>query len=539
MLRSDDSTLGEYAGIHVQAAGDDDALADTLVALAGQIAAALDCGLCCIYEHVPDEQALRAQAIWSRQLTQRDREWIGRIAHRDDCPGFERVVTRREVVLCNNDETDGSDADSRGSMPHEGGRAAMWAPIVHNDEVLGVLELTERERLRSFSADDERLVHQMASLAAIALRNARVSRAAEERNRQLAALIDSSRAMTSSLDLDEVLQIVCHQAALALGAVSSSIYSYEPATETMVWLAQYHRDPDHGCDDPLGTVYPIRGLPRDLAMVRTRRPHQARLDDPNLDDVSRQQLLRWRQQASLMVPLVVGDTVVGALEVSEPHRSRHFTEQEIALCVALGEQAAAAIHNAQLYGRVLEQKAMIELQATTDGLTGLHNHRHFWECLRHEVARAKRYGQPLSLLMLDLDGFKAVNDRYGHLAGDQVLNALGDVLRAQVRQGIDAPARYGGEEFTVVLPCTDSRLDETGTLDGAVTAAQRIRQAIADLRVPLEGDATATITVSIGVATLPDHAADAEDLVSKADQALYLAKRRGKNRVEAYVSPRQ
>ena len=262
--------------------------------------------------------------------------------------------------------------------------------------------------------------------------------------------------------------------------------------------------------------------------MRTRRPVEVRLDDPELDDVMRTQLLEWEEQSSLMVPLVVGGEVVGSLEVSEAVYPRHFTEQEIALCVALGEQAAVAIHNAQLYRQLQEQKETIERQATIDGLTGLSNHRCFWERLRDEVARAGRYGQPLSLLMLDLDDFKLVNDRFGHPVGDELLRAVGGALQTQIRQGVDCAARYGGEEFAVILPATESELDGGG-LDGAVTTAERIRHAVAGLRAPVADRAWRGITVSIGVATLPVHATTAEDLVAKADRALYAAKARGKD----------
>jgi two-component system, cell cycle response regulator len=165
-----------------------------------------------------------------------------------------------------------------------------------------------------------------------------------------------------------------------------------------------------------------------------------------------------------------------------------------------------------------------------DGLTGLYNHRYFWERLRDEVARARRYGQPLSLLMLDLDDFKHVNDRWGHPVGDELLRAVGTALQTQIRQGVDCAARYGGEEFAVILPSTESEL-ESGDLDGAVTTAHRIRRAVAAARTPLVVSGWSGVTVSIGVATLPIHAGDAEDLVAKADQALYLAKRQGKDTV--------
>ena len=232
----------------------------------------------------------------------------------------------------------------------------------------------------------------------------------------------------------------------------------------------------------------------------------------------RTQLLEWEEQSSLMVPLIVGGEVVGSLEVSEAVYPRHFTEQEIALCVALGEQAAVAIHNAQLYRRLQEQKETIERQATIDGLTGLFNHRYFWERLRDEVARAGRYGQPLSLLMLDLDDFKLVNDRFGHPVGRRAAARGGRALQTQIRQGVDCAARYGGEEFAVILPATGSGARRRRRLDGAVATAERIRHAVAGLRAPVADPAWRGITVSIGVATLPVHASSAEDLVAKADQ---------------------
>jgi transcriptional regulator with GAF, ATPase, and Fis domain len=152
-----------------------------------------------------------------------DRDWIGEVHALDEIPGLERVIRPGEVqVAYRNDEVDKS-ASVFGSMAFWGESAVLWAPVVHGGDVLGVLELTEKDRPRTFDEPDRALARQMASLAAIALHNARISRAAEERNRQLTALIDASRAMTSTLDLDEVLDVVCRQAALALDAGSSYI----------------------------------------------------------------------------------------------------------------------------------------------------------------------------------------------------------------------------------------------------------------------------------------------------------------------------
>jgi diguanylate cyclase (GGDEF)-like protein len=161
-------------------------------------------------------------------------------------------------------------------------------------------------------------------------------------------------------------------------------------------------------------------------------------------------------------------------------------------------------------------------QAKTDELTGLPNRRRFDEILARELERAKRFGRPFSLLLLDLDDFKKVNDTYGHLQGDQVLRTVAKALAAESRE-IDEPARFGGEEFAVALPETDVR--------GAEKAAERIRTRIASTPISLEGrGAKVSVTVSIGISGTPDHPRDARALVGLADEALYAAKREGKNR---------
>ncbi len=167
---------------------------------------------------------------------------------------------------------------------------------------------------------------------------------------------------------------------------------------------------------------------------------------------------------------------------------------------------------------------LVSAEAVTDELTGLSNQRRFRELLHKETERAKRFGHDLSLLMLDLDDFKGVNDTHGHLQGDDVLRAVANAIRVESR-GVDEPARYGGEEFSVALPETDA--------GGAYELAERIRNRVKDVRVPLRrGGGAIGVTISIGVGELGGPVEDSDGLVDAADSALYAAKREGKDRTQ-------
>ncbi len=178
---------------------------------------------------------------------------------------------------------------------------------------------------------------------------------------------------------------------------------------------------------------------------------------------------------------------------------------------------------AELAAQLEQANERLSRIAATDGLTGLNNHRTFQDALKRDLHRASRSGQPLSLVMLDVDHFKKFNDNFGHQAGDAVLRALGKLLRAAVRTG-DVAARYGGEEFAVLLPDTD--------ISGASMLAERLRRSVEKMRIKA-GDRVLRITVSLGVATIGgrDCAEQASTLIRQADTALYQAKEAGRNRV--------
>jgi two-component system cell cycle response regulator len=216
---------------------------------------------------------------------------------------------------------------------------------------------------------------------------------------------------------------------------------------------------------------------------------------------------------AVAVPLRGRETESGLLWIFED--GQPFDANEIERIRLIAGHAQLALHNAERYDHAKER-------AFVDDVTEVYNARYLLQATEREIQRAERYEKSLSVLFLDLDRFKLVNDRYGHLVGSQVLRQLSDVLAGCIRQ-VDTLARYGGDEFTILLT-------DTG-LDVGLNVAERIRATVAETR--FEGDRGSPIhlEISIGVATYPDHSEQRDALLDCADKAMYLAKSRGRNRV--------
>jgi diguanylate cyclase (GGDEF)-like protein len=218
-------------------------------------------------------------------------------------------------------------------------------------------------------------------------------------------------------------------------------------------------------------------------------------------------------------PIRWGEELLGIIDTMA-YLPYQYTQTDLDILGMFAAQAAIAIRNATLYKK-------IEQVSITDELTGLFNRRGFFQFGEREFERSLRFSRPLSVLMLDIDHFKRVNDTYGHSTGDQVLRALADCFR-QNKRGIDVEGRYGGEEFVLLLPET--------LLPGASQIAERLRQSVADLSIPVcrvNGDSSVNlrITVSVGVAHMLPEISSLDALIHRADQALYRAKDSGRNRV--------
>ena len=218
--------------------------------------------------------------------------------------------------------------------------------------------------------------------------------------------------------------------------------------------------------------------------------------------------------SAMALPIVVADVTEAVLLVSREDAARGYSEVERRIADLLTAQIAIALQNADLHARVAET-------AVRDPLTGLLNRRFFDEAVETAHANARRSGADLSLIVLDLDRFSAVNNDYGHAVGDAVLKRVASAIRSAVRDG-DVVVRYGGEEFVVIAPATDG--------DGAVLAAERIRAAVAATATELADGRFVPLTISAGVASLVDET-DGRGLFRAADSALLAAKRAGRDRV--------
>jgi diguanylate cyclase (GGDEF)-like protein len=255
---------------------------------------------------------------------------------------------------------------------------------------------------------------------------------------------------------------------------------------------------------PRGEVFaPLAAYPATREMLERGDGHfEYRISDHGLADADREVLEHWGWRSAIELPLVVEGRSVGLIEVADHRSARRWSRDDIAFCQTIASQAAQAVRNAQLYED-------LRRQLDHDPLTGLLNHRAFYERLEAEAARTRRSGEPLAVLLLDVDDFKALNDSSGHLAGDAALRSLAEALVAGCRPG-DVAARLGGDEFALLLPAAGEALDP---------AVGRLRS---------EVWARTGLSVSIGGAFAEPADAHGIRAVARADRLLRKAKQTGK-----------
>jgi diguanylate cyclase (GGDEF)-like protein len=332
-------------------------------------------------------------------------------------------------------------------------------------------------------------------------------RALRSRVERRDALLDIVRAVNSTIDPARIAELIVDRAAQWVPAPCWAVVSADPSGHLSV-LADRGLMPDMG-----PAVYGIAGwvLHRGEEFVTADLHLDERVRDESVATV-------------LAFPLTSRGWRVGVLVGLDRASSARVPQLAPSLLRAvrtLLEPAATALDNALLLKRA-------ETLSVTDDLTQLHNSRYLNLALRREAKRASRNGQPLSVLFIDLDGFKRVNDAHGHLFGSRALVEAAAVIRSCARES-DVVARFGGDEFAVVLPDTGG--------EGAFAVGQRVRDRIAAHRFLAADGLDVHLTVSVGVATLPDVAASADEVMQAADKAMYRVKESGKNGIQAAVAP--
>jgi diguanylate cyclase (GGDEF)-like protein len=386
-------------------------------------------------------------------------------------------------------------------------RSEVAAPVVHSGELLGVVNF-EGTLEHPIGPEQVALAEMIVHALSAALRSARLDDERRDRLHAIERVLAVSRALGADLDRARIVASIVDAVAELLGADVVALFSHQP---------------DGTFRLEAGKGFPAQAIgsevQRNQGMVGRAITTRTRLEWV-------QEVAAWPQEyladrpggttshAAMALPIEVGGDVAAVLFITRIGGERVYSELEGLIADLLTAQVAIALQNADLHARVAES-------ALRDPLTGLLNRRFFDEAVETAYANARRAGSELSLIVLDLDRFSAVNNEYGHAVGDAVLRRVARAIRSATREG-DVVVRYGGEEFVVIAPATDG--------DGAVEAAERIRRAVAASGGELVDGRIVPLTVSAGVASLVDEA-DGRGLFRAADSALLAAKRAGRDRV--------
>ncbi len=374
----------------------------------------------------------------------------------------------------------------------------------------------ENERLRSRYDDLELTNSNLEEQTRKLIRDVEVKDALRYRRMEKEkVLFEISSAVRSSLEIQQVLEMACQNLGRRPFEVSRALILRVLAGSDL-FVYEHHDGQTQPVRDRFFSEAGRQFV--EVVLSKTAPCELSERDETLIAGFDPDFLQSFGFMSALLVPIIMREKTIGAIFLQDCKFPRQtWSIDDLTYFGALADQLSVAIENADLH----EEKKQ---QAVTDGLTGIANRRHFNEVFAKEFERARRYAEPLSLAVFDLDYLKKINDTYGHSAGDDAIKAIARVLSNSSRS-IDLPARYGGEEFCLLLPNT--------LLEESVLIAERIRKIINETGIEGPGQ----ISASIGVANFPLHGSDPDDLFNRADEALYAAKQGGRNRVCVYDLP--
>jgi diguanylate cyclase (GGDEF)-like protein len=390
----------------------------------------------------------------------------------------------------------------------------LWVPLVMRGEVIGLLTMGPKPANQPFDDFDLYFLQQITAQAAVSINTCRLY---ERRKREkedldktlqnLSLLYSIGKAMNYISDLKNLLQYILSQAIDITSAEKGSImlYNFETDRLNIRVLAGLedteYQEKVNNSEIRCRSFKPGEGIAgRVFVTSKPMIVNNIREDDQFIN--SETSYVR----SIACIPMIVYSDVIGVINVTNKKKGKEFTGEDVEMLKAVADQAAVAVNKAQLWD-----------MAVTDSLTGLYVRRYFMVKLQEEIHRAERYNKRLSVIMADLDRFKKINDTYGHDAGDRALKTISTFLQKNIRD-VDAIARYGGEEFVMLIPDADK--------EAAFCLAERLREGLA--KVKLED--LAPVTISLGIATYPSDGTDLEELIKRADAAMYEAKQQGRNK---------
>ncbi|HEY8988100.1 MAG TPA: diguanylate cyclase, partial [Candidatus Limnocylindrales bacterium] len=379
----------------------------------------------------------------------------------------------------------------------------LVVPMRYDDAVVGVITLSKLG-LNGFDAHDLRLLSILADQAATALESARNLARSRALAGELRLLLDVSSQLAASLDPHQVANVLAGHLARVMAVDECWISRWDRDDQRVVSLGHFPIVPH----EELEPFFEISAYPRTRQVLEEQAMVTIDVADLGADPAEKKLLAAAGNRSLVMLPLVANGEAIGLIELMAK-APIELDADRLSLARTIANEASIALENARLYE---EARAL----ADRDPLTGFYNHRYLHERFGQEAVRARRAHRPLSLLMLDLDDFKLVNDTFGHVLGDDVLRWTADLIRRTLRAS-DVPARYGGDEFAILLP-------DSGAEEAALTA-ERLVAAFAETAFTTSSRLAVPIEISVGAATFPTDGRTAAELIAVADAGLYRMKR--------------
>lgn len=383
----------------------------------------------------------------------------------------------------------------------------LFMPLISRERLIGLLVM-DKKRTGRYNLEDYNLLEEITKKVAISMEKEYLREQLKEREQELSVINRSNAIISSSLDIQRIYDNFIKELKNVVDVDWAAIGVIEEAE--IHFMAIFT---EIGSPWKVGERIPLKGTATEWVSTHHKSLIERDLVVENLFSTGKYHLQQSLRSFAFM-PLIISNQVIGALSVAS-RKPDAYNPRHIKLLEQLASQIAMPIENARLYAKT-------ERMARVDSLTGLLNRRSLDEILPSEIGRHSRYGGVFSLIVLDLDSFKALNDNFGHLAGDELLRQIGIIMNSAVRES-DRAFRYGGDEFAILLPQT--------TIEAAYKVAERIRQQTY-ARIEI---GSKPISISLGLASWPADGVVVNDILAAADAALYQAKRSGGNRSQCSI----